>query len=53
VIGYEKRRLRSGPNDVVMIVSKEPESAAVDPYVLRVDLAPFDNVKELSAGGSE
>ena len=38
-----KHALRDGAQDVVVVVEKEPLSAAIDPYLCRIDRNAFDN----------
>lgn len=43
-----KNRLHKGTQNLTFIVDREPESAAVDPYILRIDSNRFDNLTEIS-----
>ena len=43
----EKHELHSGTQDISIIVDQEPLSAAVDPYVCRIDRNRFDNSRRV------
>jgi len=42
-LAVARHAFRDGINDIIVIVDKEPLSAAVDPYVTRIDTNRFDN----------
>src|SRR6185295_14132512 len=47
VIDLRKHALHAGANTVVVIASRKPATAAIDPYLLRIDRNRFDNVKSV------
>ena len=42
-----KHPIHDGANTVVVIVARQPETAAIDPYLLRIDRNRFDNVRKV------
>src|SRR5688500_3862564 len=42
-----KHALHAGTQDITVIVNQEPLSAAVDPYVCRIDRNRFDNSRRI------
>jgi hypothetical protein len=47
-----KHELHEGPQDITVIVDREPLSAAVDPYICRIDRNRFDNSRRVEVTSS-
>ena len=47
VLDSRKRLLRSGMNEIKLVVDSQPSSVTVDPWITRIDRNPGDNGKRL------
>jgi hypothetical protein len=49
-LSTEKHLLRKGPQELRILANEEPFTAAIDPYVLRIDRNRFDNTTTVDLG---